>query len=78
MNQKTEIRLEKLYMQQKVSHINADQTERICVNCAFYEQYYRKNRGNVAGWVPTSIGYCLLCQCRKGALCPACKNFERK
>ena len=33
MNQKTEIRLEKLYMQQKVSHINADQTERICVNC---------------------------------------------
>ncbi len=43
----------------------------------YYEQYFRKNRGNVVCWAPTSIGRCLLHDCERGPLRQVCKDFER-
>ncbi len=58
--------------------ISVDSSERVCVNCIWYEQYYRKNRGNVSMMVPTSSGHCLLKRCARGALRQPCKAFERE
>lgn len=58
----------------KSIHVNS--SERACLNCIWYEQYYRKNCGNIKMWVPTSTEYCLLKNCRRGALKQGCKNFE--
>ena len=55
-----------------------DESERACINCIWYEQYYHKNRGNVAAWVPTSKGYCLLKDTARGALRKACHEFEKE
>lgn len=40
--------------------ISVDIGTRACINCIWYDQYFHQNRGNIAAWVPTSIGYCLL------------------
>lgn len=58
--------------------ISVDDTVRACINCAWYEQYHRKNRGNVYGWVGIHIGYCLKHNCQHNALHQACQHFERK
>lgn len=51
---------------------------RACINCQYYEAYYHKNRGNIAAWIPTDTGYCLMKECRRGALRQPCKNFEKE
>lgn len=56
--------------------ITVNASERACVNCIWYEQYYRRNRGNISASVPTSTGYCLLKECERGALRQPCENFE--
>ncbi len=56
--------------------ISVDRSARACVNCIWYEQYYHRNRGNIACWVPTSRGYCLLHEQQRGALRQPCKDYE--
>ncbi len=71
-------KVENFCMTKRIKSISVDSSERACVNCIWYEQHYRKNRGNVSAWVPTSIGYCLLRDVMRGALRGPCGNFERE
>lgn len=56
--------------------ISVDSGERVCINCIWYQQYYREGRGNVKMWVPTSSGYCLLNDQLRGALEQPCEKYE--
>lgn len=58
----------------KSFYVDAD--AKACINCIWYEQYFRQNRGNVRMWVPTCSGYCLLRDKQRGPLCQPCKDFE--
>lgn len=58
--------------------VAVNSSERVCVNCIWYEQYFRQNRGNVYGWTPTSTGYCIFNECMRGPLRQPCKYFERR
>lgn len=78
MNASIEARRENLAMSLGGKSVTVNRTERVCVNCAWYEQYFHYNRGNLAGWIPTSTGYCLKKECRRGAMRQTCKEFERK
>lgn len=71
-------KVENLCMKKRTHSVCVDSDERVCVNCIYYEQYFRQNRGNVYGWTPTSTGYCLLHDERRGALRQVCKDFERE
>ena len=70
-------KVENLCMKKHTHNIIVEESERACINCIYYEQYFRKNRGNVMCWVPTSIGRCLLHDCERGPLRQVCKDFER-
>lgn len=63
-------------MQKLNRSISVNASERACINCIWYEQYYRKNRGNISAWVPTSTGHCLLHDQRRGAMRKPCKDYE--
>ena len=71
-------KVESRCMKMPARSVNINGSERACVNCIWYEQYYRKNRGNVACWVPTSSGYCLLKETQRGPLRQPCLEFEIK
>lgn len=60
----------------RTKSISVDRNERACINCIWYEQHYRPGRGNVATFVPTSIGHCLLDDKTRGALRQPCKRYE--
>lgn len=63
---------------EKTRSINVDTSARVCINCAWYEPYYRMNRGNVYAMVPTCKGYCLLNGQDRGPLRRVCKDCEMK
>lgn len=69
-------KVENFCMKKKEKSITVNASERACINCIWYEQYYRKNRGNVSMMVPTSSGYCLLNDCERGALRQPCGKYE--
>lgn len=56
--------------------IAVDSGKRACINCIWYEQYFRQNRGNIRAWVATSCGYCLLRDEQRGPLRQPCKDYE--
>lgn len=56
--------------------ITVDKGVKACINCIWYEQYYRQNRGNVKAWIPADTGCCLLHDCKRGPLVRPCKSFE--
>ena len=58
--------------------IVVDAGEKVCLNCIWYEPYYRRNRGNIQMWVPTCSGYCILRDKQRGPLCQPCKDFEKE
>lgn len=62
----------------RARNITVDRGVRACINCIWYELYYRENRGNVSLWTPTCTGYCLRKERERGALRQPCKSFERK
>lgn len=55
--------------------VSVEASARACLNCQYFDQYYHKNRGNIATWIPTDTGYCLLKECRRGAMRQPCKEF---
>ena len=68
-----------IHCQSKSSRtVVVDKEERACINCIWYEQYYRRNRGNVSSWVPTCTGYCILKDKYRGPLRQPCREFERE
>lgn len=71
-------KVENYCQNKRTSVVTVDQTERACINCIWYEQYYRRNRGNIVSWVPTCIGYCILKDQRRGPLRQPCRKFENK
>lgn len=56
--------------------ISVERSEKACINCIWYEQYYRSNRGNVACWVAVNKGNCILKDLEKNPLDKPCKSFE--
>ena len=64
-------------LHKKTKLLTVEVEERACINCIWYEQYYRRNRGNVASWVPTCTGYCILKDKYRGPLHQPCREFER-
>lgn len=58
--------------------VSVECSDRLCINCTRFEQHYRRNRGNVMGWVPTSSGYCRLHNRSRGALARPCRDFEKE
>lgn len=58
--------------------ISVDRSVRACINCIWYEQYFRENRGNVRMYCPTCTGYCLLHEQQRGALRQPCRDYETK
>lgn len=69
-------KVENFCVGKKTKNISVDSGERVCINCIWYEQYYRQNRGNVQLWIPTSTGYCLLKDRQRGALMQSCGKYE--
>lgn len=69
-------KVEKFCMDKNSKSISVDSGERACINCIWYEQHYRRNRGNVQLWIPTSTGYCLLKDKQRGALRQPCEDYE--
>lgn len=61
-----------------VKSMAVDIGTRACVHCIWYDQYYHQNRGNISGWVPTCLGYCLLHDQQRGAMRKPCKDYETK
>ncbi len=70
-------KVEELCRQRKTRSVSVEASEWVCLNCAYYEQHYRQNRGNVYAWVPTSKGYCLLRECERGPLRQPCRGFAK-
>lgn len=62
----------------RTKSVSVESTTRACINCQYYEQYWHRSRGNIAVWVPTSEGYCLKNECRRGTLRQPCKHFLRE
>lgn len=62
----------------KAHRVTVEASARACINCQYYEQYYRQNRGNIYGWVPISKGYCLRKECERGALRQPCREFLKE
>lgn len=62
----------------KTKRIVVDPGVRACINCVWYQQYYRENAGNIRCVVPTSTGYCPLHDQQRGALRQPCRDYETK
>ena len=71
-------KVENACAQKRSRSISVDGSDRACINCIWYEQYYRRNRGNVEGWIPTSSGRCLAHDKTRGPLHRPCREFERQ
>lgn len=69
---------ENLATSRRTRSISVESTARACINCQYYEQYWRNNRRNITTWVPTSEGYCLKNECHRGALRQPCKHFLKE
>ncbi len=65
-------------MSKQTKSINVESSEQACINCIWYEQYYREKRGNVKMLVPISIGLCLLNDEIRRALEQPCSEYEKE
>ena len=69
-------KVENLCMKMPSRSININGSERACVNCIWYEQYFRQSRSNIQSWVPVSKGFCLLHEQQRGPLRQPCRDYE--
>jgi hypothetical protein len=69
-------KVENYCISKRTRSICVDADVKACINCMWYEQYFRQNRGNIRTWVPTCSGYCLLQGKQRGPLSQPCKDFE--
>lgn len=66
---------ENLCTKKRSKSIVVDSDVRACINCDYFEQHFRKNRGNIDGIVPITTGVCLLRDKQYIALRRPCKEF---
>ena len=64
-------------MNLKTRSVVVDGSERVCLNCIWYEQYYHDSRGNIRLRVPTSTGFCRKHEQRRGCMRQPCRDFEK-
>lgn len=55
--------------------INISKCKRACANCIWYRQYYLKNAGNIAMFLPSDTGQCLQNGRNRSALSRPCNKF---
>ena len=79
MSANIDAKKESFAMQPHGKSVFVHEKERRCVNCAYFQQYYAPNAGNVYGFVSVPLGRCLITgKYDKRALCGACKHFGRR
>lgn len=71
-------KVEHLALSRRNKSISVNSSERACINCIWYEQYYHESRTNVRCKVPTSSGYCILHEQFRGPLRQPCREFEKE
>lgn len=71
-------KVEAYCLDKKVKLLTMIVEEKVCTNCIWYEQYYRKNWRDIRSYTPTCTGYCILNDKTKGPLQRACKEFEKE
>ncbi len=59
---------------EKLVHIGGE--VRGCINCIWFEQHYRRNRGNIYGFIPLVDGQCILTDEKHYVLDKPCKRYE--
>ena len=69
-------KVESACLHKRSKSIAVDANERACINCIWYERYYRESRGNIRLQVTTSHGYCLRHDKKRGPLMQPCREFE--
>ena len=55
--------------------INISKCKKACANCIWYRQYYLKNVGNVAMFLPSDSGQCMQNGRTRSALSRPCNKF---
>ena len=69
--------MEYISLQTNATKVIVDEKEKVCINCVYYEQYYRIKREGICCFIPTSSGYCKQKGDFKIALRKACKDFKQ-
>ena len=69
-------KVENYCIEKRTKSISVDKGVPACINCIWFEQHFRPNRGNIAAFVPLSTGYCLLRDKSRGTLEEPCKRYE--
>ena len=69
-------KVENFLQSKKDNFIHISQGEIGCINCIWFEPYYRQGRGNVYQFVKTGLGQCALTEKQRGALSKPCKCYE--
>ena len=59
-------KVENYCAQKFTKNVPVDTGEKVCLNCIWYEPYYRRS------------GYCILRDKQRGPLCQPCKDFEKE
>ena len=62
-------KVENLCVKMPARSVSINSSERVCLNCIWYEQYFRQSRSTIQSWVPVSKGFC-------GPLRQPCRDYE--
>ena len=58
-----------------IKTVSVDATERVCLNCIYYEQYAKQVRSDLTEWMATHKGHCLLKHRERMALRKPCAEY---
>lgn len=63
---------------ERTESICVEAGRKVCINCAWYRQYYRQGDGIAWTMQPTGTGYCVKHNSQRGALRQHCRDFIQK
>ncbi|MCC8078753.1 MAG: hypothetical protein LIO57_01680 [Oscillospiraceae bacterium] len=69
--------IEPVALSARTRSVSVDRSERVCLNCEWYEPKLRPNRGNIACFAITTKGYCLKHEKDRGPLQRACRDCKK-
>lgn len=69
-------KVEKFLQDKQDNFIHISTGQRGCINCIWYEPYFRQGRGNVHEFVKLGVGQCILSDKQRGALSKPCECYE--
>lgn len=58
--------------------LHIDESEKVCLNCQYYEPRWRESRGNVYQMVRVNAGKCLKTMNERKPLSQPCKEFLKE